>query len=88
MVRSWCSWGTLGGSRMYVKGTFKLTSCTNVTANQTEVLGKVRLGMDAEFLVTTNLQWAVHTQPWWVLCSETVRADYFLGEMAVVLALG
>lgn len=41
---------------MYVKGPFKLTSCTKVTANQTEVLEMARLWVNAEFLVTTNLQ--------------------------------
>lgn len=45
-------------------------------------------GADAGSLVTLNLQWAVYTQPWWILFSKTVQEHYFLGEMAVVLALG
>lgn len=47
-----------------------------------------RQGVDAEFMVTSNLQWAVYTQPWWILFSKTVQERCFLGEMTVVLALG
>ena len=71
-----------------MKGPVELSPNAQVTANQTEVHEKSSLGVDAVFLVTSDLQWAAYTQFWWTLFPKTAQAHHFLREMAVVLALG